>query len=248
MSNAVADKLKQLPGILKDFFRRVPKAAWIGAGAAVAAVLIGVGAWQISLQFRQTTLEGIDVSHYQGDISWRAVSESQKVKFVYLKASEGSSYQDPTFAHNREMAEKYHIPVGAYHYYSISKTGADQAANFISAVPKKKGALPPAIDIEANVASQSDFKTQLADFVSAVTKQYGQKPVFYVPPKVYNLLYDDYSGYHFWIIDVSGGKPTVKGWTFWQYSNKGKVSGISGGVDCDRYRGSLRDFRKMLSK
>lgn len=252
MANAVLGTIKEtIKKVLQavgGFFRRVPKPVWIGVGTAAAAAVIGIGAWQIALQFRQTTLAGIDVSHYQGDISWRAVAESQKVKFVYLKASEGSTYQDPTFSHNRQMAAKYHITVGAYHYYSLSKTGAEQAANFISAVPKQKGTLPPAIDIEATVTSQSDFKDQLADYVSAVTKHYGQKPVFYVPPKVYNLLYDDYAGYHFWIIDVSGEKPTVPGWTFWQYSSKGKMAGISGSVDLDRYRGSLWNFRKMLSK
>lgn len=248
MANVVFETIKKVPPVLGGFFRRVPKPVWIGVGAAAAAVVIGIGAWQIAQQFRQTTLEGIDVSHYQGDISWRAVAETHKVKFVYLKASEGSTYQDPTFASNCKAAEKYHLVVGAYHYYSLSKSGADQAANFISVVPKMKGALPPAIDIEANVTSQSDFKDQLADYVRTITKHYGQKPVFYVPSKVYNLLYDDYAGYHFWIIDVSGQKPTVPGWTFWQYSNKGKVAGISGSVDLDRYRGSLWNFRGMLSK
>ena len=248
MGNAVTEKLRRIPEFFGNIFRRVPKPVWIGVGAAAAAVLIGLGVWRVVVQFRPTTLEGIDVSHYQGDISWRAVAENHKVKFVYVKASEGSSYQDPNFTHNRETAAKYHIAVGAYHYYSISKTGTEQADNFISAVPKKKGSLPPAIDIEANVTSQSDFKSQLSDYVSAVTKYYGQKPVFYVPPKVYNLLYDDYAGYHFWVIDVNDSKPSVTGWTFWQYSNKGKIAGISGNVDLDRYRGSLHDFDTLLSK
>jgi GH25 family lysozyme M1 (1,4-beta-N-acetylmuramidase) len=34
------------------------------------------------------------------------------------------------------------------------------------------------------------------------------------------------------------------GWTFWQYTSSGKVSGISGSVDLDRYR--LSNFAPVL--
>lgn len=234
MLKAIIEKLKNHWKLL----------AIIGGGI-VAALLIAFGAYQLWRLFTPTVIKGMDVSHYQGDVSWRAITENSDVKFVYIKATEGSTYTDPNFAQNWKGASSNGIAVGAYHYYLQTSTGTDQANNFIDVVPKKKGALPPAIDIETNVTSQSDFKSQLADYVSLVRKHYGQKPVFYVPTKVYNLIYDDYTGYDFWIINVNS-KPDVKGWTFWQYSDKGKLAGISGTVDLDQYRGSRWNFRHLL--
>jgi lysozyme len=227
--------------------KKVPKFVWIICIAVLAAVLIGVAAFQLWHMFATTEIKGIDVSRYQGNVSWRAVSENESAKFVYIKATEGMTYQDLNFKKNWEGAAKYGITEGAYHYFTMTSSGSDQAENFISMVPKQKGKLPPAIDVETKIANENDFKAQLADYVKDVTNKYGQKPVFYVSSIVYNLLYDDYSSYSFWIINYNG-KPADKGWTFWQYSEKGSSPGIDGKIDQDIYRGSLWDFNKLLSK
>lgn len=236
MFSKIINKLKSLP-----------KPAIIGGLAAIGLLVVGFAAFEIWRTFSPTTIKGIDVSHYQGDISWRAVAESGEAKFIYIKATEGKSYQDPSFKKNWHGVSEIGLPAGAYHFYSQSSSGADQAANFIATVPKEKGNLPPAIDIEGNVTKQKNFKSELADYVRAVTKHYGQKPIFYVPYRVYNLLYDDYYGYTFWIIDYDG-QPNVNGWTFWQYSNKSKIAGVSSKVDFDEYHGSRWDFNKLISR
>lgn len=235
MLNDFKEKLKKIPKPL--FFTCV----------AVVAVLIGLGVYQAWHLFAPTVIKGIDVSHYQGNISWRAMAESGDVKFGYIKATEGSKYKDPNFAENLKGALDNGIPAGAYHFYTASSTGSDQANNFIATVPKGKGQLPPAVDIEGVVTKQDNFKEELNKFVEMITENYGQKPVFYVTSEVYNLLYDDYKGFHFWIINVNSS-PVVKGWTFWQYSSKGKIPGIDGNVDISQYKGSLWDFNIMITK
>ena len=239
--------VSQMLSKFREKLRKIPKPAVICSGAVAAALLIGFGVYLIWHTFAPTVIKGIDVSHYQGDISWRAIEESGNVKFVYLKATEGSTFQDPDFSKNWRGATDNGISAGAYHFYTQSSTGYDQALNFIATVPKEKGKLPPAIDIEGSVTKQENFKAQLATYVKTVTKHYNQKPVFYVPYQVYNLLYDDYKGYTFWIINVDS-KPVVKGWTFWQYSSKGFVAGIDGKVDLDQYKGSRWNYRSLLSK
>jgi lysozyme len=239
----IPEKLKKLPELLKH----IPKPVAIGGIIVVAALLIGFGVYQIWRNFSTTTIKGIDVSNYQGNISWRAVAENGNAKFVYIKATEGKTYQDPFFKKNWNGAAKNGIPEGAYHFFTMTSSGTDQANNFISMVPKAKGKLPPAVDVESSITKESDFKTQLADYVQTITKYYGQKPVFYVSNKVYNILYDDYSGYDFWIINYTGD-PAVKGWTFWQYSEKGTSAGIDGKIDLDQYKGSLWNFGKLFSK
>ena len=38
-------------------------------------------------------VKGIDVSSYQGEIDWEILS-NQNISFAYIKATEGSSYED----------------------------------------------------------------------------------------------------------------------------------------------------------
>ena len=50
-------------------------------------------------------IEGIDVSHWEGDINFREVARAG-IRFVYIKASEGDSYIDPDFERNYTEARR----------------------------------------------------------------------------------------------------------------------------------------------
>ncbi len=240
--------MKTVLGKIKGFFiglwgrfSALPKIARIisiTAACCVLAGLIAFGAWY---WFYPTTILGMDASHYQGAISWKAIRQNSGVRFVYLKATEGKTYVDARFKQNWNGAAAAGLKVGAYHFFSTSSTGEDQAKNFIATVPKESGGLPPAIDIEASVTQESDFKQQVADYVKLVQAHYGQKPVFYVSARMFDLLYDQFSNYPVWIINYKT-KPNIKGWTLWQYSEKGVLPGVSGYVDLDRYHGSRFAF------
>src|SRR6186713_3046230 len=58
---------------------------------------------------------GIDASHWQGTINWTQVAGAGKT-FVFLKATEGSTYADPTYVGNHSGARTAGIKVGAYHF------------------------------------------------------------------------------------------------------------------------------------
>lgn len=213
---------------------------------AVCCIVAGAIAFGTWYWFCPTQIEGMDASHYQGTVSWKAIKKSSNIQFVYLKATEGKAYVDSTFQQNWKDAAASGLKVGAYHFFSPSSSGEDQAENFIATVPQVKGTLPPAIDIEATITQEDDFKKQVAAYVKLVEAHYGQKPVFYVPPKIFNLLYDEYSNYPFWVINIKT-KPNVVGWTFWQYSYKGSVAGVDGNIDLDRFQGSRYDFYRLLA-
>lgn len=234
MKNTLLKKFKKFPSKLRVI---------ITAAAVLTVLLICL----ICDNFIPTTIKGIDISHYQNKINWNTLKSGQDAGFVYIKATEGKTYKDPTFKSNWESASQYEISAGAYHYFSASSAGADQAKNFISEVPKESGKLPPAVDIEIKSSEISGCKTELANFVSKITAYYGQKPVFYVPYDIYALLHNDYSGFNFWITDYKNSSPKIHDWTFFQYSEKGSVPGISGKVDLDRFRGSLWDFHSLFS-
>lgn len=239
---------------IRDFFSGLktkwsgwPKTARIVSIVIVCCIVAGLIAFEGWYWFSPTVIEGMDASHYQGNISWKAVTQSSNhIEFVYLKATEGRTYVDSTFKTNWNGARNVGLKVGAYHFFSSSSSGEDQAKNFIAAVPKVKGALPPAIDIEATITQENDFKKQVTAFVKLVQAHYGQKPVFYVPPRIYNILYSEYSDYPFWVINTKS-KPDVVDWTFWQYTYNGSIAGINGKVDLDRYQGTRMNLIRLLS-
>ncbi len=90
---------------------------------------------------------GVDVSRYQGNIQWDVIA-GQDVQFAFIKATEGSSYQDPLFAFNWEECRKNRIYAGAYHFFSFESGGDTQAQNFINTVGELQDDLPPVVDLE----------------------------------------------------------------------------------------------------
>ena len=81
-----------------------------------------------SLQENHKLVYGIDISHHQKEIDWSKVRtyEGHPIQFVYMKATEGTTIQDPKYAYNLEEARKNGFPVGAYHYF-VTTTPPEEA-------------------------------------------------------------------------------------------------------------------------
>ena len=77
----------------------------------------------------QTRTRGIDVSKFQGTINWTKVAKDSTIKFVYVKATEGTSIRDPYYKTNITKAKKAGLLVGSYHLYSSKTTAYQQMAN-----------------------------------------------------------------------------------------------------------------------
>ena len=178
--------------------------------------------------------QGIDVSKYQGKINWTKVSKSKKVKFVYVRATEGASIRDSYYKSNIDKARKAGILVGSYHVYSSKTTAYQQFANFKAVVVKKKQDLVPVLD----------------KLLELMEKEYGAKPMIYTSEKVYSEHFagKKYSRYHIFVAKYEG-RPVIR-YTLWQHSKTGRISGISGDVDLDKFHTShsLYDIRLKKSK
>ena len=59
---------------------------------------------------RPGDIHGIDVSHYQGQIDWDEVARDERVKFVYLKCTEGGNLQDNTYRRNLKECRRLGLP------------------------------------------------------------------------------------------------------------------------------------------
>jgi lysozyme len=122
-----------------------------GVAGLVLACLVAAGCF---LYFRPFSpdrgrypVRGIDVSHHQGLIDWQRVA-ADDVAFAVIKATEGGDHVDDAFALNLREARAAGLAVGAYHFFTFCRPGADQARNFISIVPRNQPLLPPVVDIE----------------------------------------------------------------------------------------------------
>jgi lysozyme len=102
---------------------------------------------------------GIDVSHHNFDngqtVDWASLSGKQ-VFFVYIKASEGTRFEDPYFKKSWEGVGKVSTKAkpllrGAYHFLSADIDPGKQAETFLRVLGKNFTAgkdLPPVLDLE----------------------------------------------------------------------------------------------------
>lgn len=177
--------------------------------------------------------QGIDVSKYQGKIDWKKVSKSGKVKFVYIRATEGTSIRDPRYKANVDSARKHKIYVGSYHVYSSKTTAYQQFANFKSVVSKKKQDLIPVLDIEGHHSGTLNM-ARVDKILELMEKEYGVKPMIYTSEGVYKEHFSGkrYRPYNIFVAKYKG-TPLIR-YTLWQHSKTGRISGILGNVDLDK--------------
>lgn len=203
---------------------------------------------------KQFPVRGIDVSHHQGVIDWKKIA-AQDISFAYIKATEGEDFLDEDFKHNWTAAKDAGILPGAYHYFTLCKTGYEQANNFLSRIgTPSTSALPPAVDLEfagnckARPSPQALHK-ELSVFVNLVEQAWGCRVVLYSDADFYKTyLQNKFENNPLWIRDLyrQPSKSNYRAWQFWQYANRGKLDGIKDFVDLNVSRGDQKQFNQLL--
>ena len=194
---------------------------------------------------------GIDVSKHQGKINWERVAQDQKIQFVYVKATEGASLVDKTYRRNITEARKQGLLVGSYHFFTSYKSPEEQYRNFKRQVKKGEQDLLPMVDVEEagnKYAKREVLQQRLWTFMNLVKADYGKYPVLYSQYKFYNdLLAPDFNKCIIFIARYGKAAPALRGggeYNIWQYTERGRVDGIKGYVDLDRFENgtSLSDI------
>ncbi len=179
---------------------------------------------------------GVDISNHQGEVDMEILA-AQGVSFVYMKATEGSSFVDPEFAENWENAKAAGLLSGAYHFFSFDSDGETQAESFIRTVGDISGRLIPVVDVEfygenrEAPPEREEVIASLRKYLEILENEYGVKPMIYMSPAIYKTyLEGEFDGYPKWISSVF--YPPVldyKGdWVLWQYTDRGKYEGYYG--------------------
>lgn len=197
-------------------------------------------------------VHGIDVSHHQGEIDWKAVKATERqeypIRFVFMKATEGGDYKDRRFADNFSQAGEMGLVRGAYHFYNPNTDPIRQADFFISQVKLQKGDLAPVLDIERKPRNKVQLQADLKKFLNRLEQHYGVKPIIYTSYKYMERYLDapEFRDYPLWIahyyVDVLSYEGT---WQFWQHTDYGTVPGIEENVDLNVFNGSLEELQRF---
>lgn len=187
---------------------------------------------------------GIDVSKYQGNIDWGAVASSG-ISFAIIRAgyrgsSTGVLVEDPYFKKNIAGASKAGIKVGIY-FFTQAVTEAEAVEEASMAMSLASGyrlSYPIFIDTEsasngrANGLSKS-ARTAIVKAFCQTVQNGGYKAGVYASKSWYNnqLNASSLSSYCIWVAQYSAECTYSGKKDMWQYTSKGKVSGIKGNVD-----------------
>ncbi len=215
--------------------------------ALVALAVGGYGAYRwwfphFRPELRAGERYAIDVSHHQGEIDWDAVA-ADGIGAAYLKATEGGDHVDRRFAAGWTAARSAGLDVGAYHFFTLCRPGAEQAANFVRTVPDG-ATLPPALDLEmgGNCSARppaADVRREVRAFVDAVEAATGETVLLYVLPeweeRYPSLDLGDGVDRPRWHRRLGPLRPGGD-WRVWQYTGMAEVAGIDGPVDLNVLR------------
>jgi GH25 family lysozyme M1 (1,4-beta-N-acetylmuramidase) len=205
-------------------------------------------------------LPGIDISSYQGNISWRSVAPY--IDFSYAKATEGTYYTSPYFYNQYEGPYYHGLIRGAYHFaIPDNSSGQAQARFFIrhgGGWSSDGKTLPGALDIEYNPYGNECYRltwSQMVSWIWNFVHEYAYKehayPVIYTTTDWWKTCTGNYGGFGkydpLWIANysASGGGQLPHGWgfyTFWQYSSSGWLPG-----DQDVFNGDHNRLRALAT-
>lgn len=183
-------------------------------------------------------IKGIDVSVWQGNIDFGKVKVSG-INFVIIRAGYGDGNKDKWFDENYRKAKAAGLHIGAYWYsYATSADGAKQEAQSCSKVLSGKQLdYPVYFDIEekSQLSRGKDFCSSLITAFCTELENHGYYAGFYTSLSSLNSVVSDAVKKRFtvWVAQWSGKCSYSGAYGVWQYSSKGKVSGIGGNVDMD---------------
>jgi GH25 family lysozyme M1 (1,4-beta-N-acetylmuramidase) len=226
------------------------------AGSGLATRTTSSGSGDVSAMV--AGLPGLDVSSHQGNVNWSSV-KSNGARFAYVKATEGTSYQNPYFAQQYVGSYDVGLIRGAYHFATPNtSSGASQADYFAAhggAWSRDDQTLPGALDIEYNPygatcygLSQASMRSWIHAFVNEYHAKTGRWAVIYTTLDWWTQCTGNNDATFaqndpLWIARYSGSAGTLPyGWsfyTFWQYASSGTFPG-----DQDTFNG---DASRLLA-
>ncbi|KAL8716226.1 MAG: hypothetical protein Q9220_000131 [cf. Caloplaca sp. 1 TL-2023] len=210
---------------------------------------------------KRSTVQGFDISHYQTSVNFKG-AYSAGARFVIIKATEGTTYTDPSFSSHYGGATSAGLIRGGYHFaHPNSGSGATQANFFLAHGGGWSGdgiTLPGMLDIEYNPSgatcyglSQSAMVSWIQDFVNTYHSKTTRYPLIYSTNDWWTTCTGNSAAFHTTCPLVlarysSSGPGTIPGsWPFqtiWQNADSYTYGG-----DSDIFNGALTNLKKLAT-
>ncbi|MGW2918622.1 lysozyme [Streptomyces angustmyceticus] len=206
------------------------------------------------------SVEGVDVSSHNGSVAWSTLWNSG-VRFAYVKATESTSYTNPSFA--QQYNGSYHAGMirGAYHFATPdTSSGAAQATYFVNhggGWSRDGRTLPGALDMEYNPygatcygLSAAGLVNWMKDWFATYKARTGRDAVIYTSTNWWKQCTGNSTAFGavnpLWIPRYGSSVGELPaGWGFhtvWQYTSSGPTVG-----DHNRFNGALDRLRALAN-
>ena len=187
---------------------------------------------------------GIDVSKWNGKIDWKAV-KNEGIDFVIIRcgyrgSSAGALIEDPNFKTNIKGAQAAGLKVGVYFFtQAVNEAEAVEEASMVIGLCKGYGITYPVyLDVEGSngrgdTISAAQRTANIRAFCGTIQNA-GYKPGVYANKTWFTskINTSQLTSFKIWLAQYAASPSyTASRYDMWQYTSKGKVSGISGNVD-----------------
>lgn len=208
---------------------------------------LDTGEFQYLTDGQVTSHKGIDVSSYQKKINWNLVAQDG-VEFAIIRVglrgwgSEGNLKEDTEFRANIEGATAAGVKVGVYFFsQAITEAEVDEEVQLVlNCIAPYKIDCPVVLDVEKVSNSEArmnkltpEERTALALRFCQAIEDAGYQPMLYHNTEMSALMIDiaAFEKYDKWYAYYSDNMFYPYAYKIWQYSDKGRVNGISTDVD-----------------
>jgi len=212
---------------------------------------------------------GIDVSVWQGRVTWPQVKNQSHVRFALAKATQGDYLVDPQFQNNWTGIRNAGLIRGAYHFFSPRIHPINQANYFVRQIENtlRPEDFPPIVDIEyyPKYIEQEWQRFSIPDRIDRirrcldrVERDTGRVPIIYTSASSWRAITDNdssFTRYPLWVANygqaltnplMPQGNWGGQGWKLWQFSDTGRVRGVSGNVDENWFNGTLQEMEDFI--
>ena len=212
-------------------------------------------------QNRGLLAQGMDVSSGQGSVDWRA-AYNNGARFAYVKATEGTSYLNPSFSQQYNGSYNIGMIRGAYHFAHPDNSSGTAQADYFRAHGGGWSAdgktLPPALSLQNNPSGAQCYGLSAAGMVSWI-KAFSDE--MYVKTAKYPMITTSFAWWNactanssafaatnpFWLDSYTSSPPSsipagTATWTIWQSASSGILPGGQ-----DQFNGSWARLQALAT-
>lgn len=113
-------------------------------------------------------MKGIDISNNNSSVDFNSV-RNDGVEVVYIKATEGTTYQDADCNNFYQGAKAVGLKIGFYHFLVGTSAPETQADNFYNMIKDKQNDLIPMLDVETNFEGLNDYISRFITRFKAIS-------------------------------------------------------------------------------